>query len=674
MWTESATSGDDFLLGFSNDSLSGGDGDDFILGDSSGQYNTGTLNSPLSPYGLDSSTAPWSLDENPFIANSTTTPHTSLYVLADAGQMHFSSVTVGAGQTITIDVDFGFHPIGSDTDVIIDLYDSLGTLIASSDDETQSLGAGGSVSAFDPYLSVTNTSGAAQTVVIRFREADNDLFEGGETFVAHVSVSGHAVAAPTTMGNDTIHGGDGDDTIAGQGGNDILYGDTANDTLFGGSGADSLVGGAGNDILDGGSGTDVAYYAAAAAAVTVNLGLAGAQNTLGAGVDTLVAIENATGSAFADTLAGNAAANTLNGYLGNDILRGLGGNDTLLGGEGADALDGGLGNDVLNGGNGVDVATYSAATAAVSVNLALAGAQNTLGAGSDALTAVENLIGSGFADTLTGNAGANSLNGYLGNDILRGAAGNDSLIGGEGADALDGGLGNDVLNGGNGVDVANYATAASAVYVNLGIAAAQNTSGAGIDTLAGIENLIGSGFGDVLTGSSGANTLNGYLGNDSINGRGGNDTLVGGAGIDIFQFDSALNAATNVDTVTDFVVADDSFYLSHDIFTGLGGSTVSTAEFQLGASANDAADRIIYDSATGRIYYDSDGTGAAAQVLFARVTPGTALTHEDFLSPLPGAETAQAPVHESIGARPWLALGSGFNAAVALHHPDYLFA
>jgi Ca2+-binding RTX toxin-like protein len=54
--------------------------------------------------------------------------------------------------------------------------------------------------------------------------------------------------------------------------------------------------------------------------------------------------------------------------------------------------------------------------------------------------------------------------------------------------------------------------------------------------------------------------------------------------------------------------------------------------FQLGTAAADADDRIIYDSATGKLFYDADGNAAGAQVLFAQVTAGTALTDVDFVA------------------------------------------
>ncbi len=206
--------------------------------------------------------------------------------------------------------------------------------------------------------------------------------------------------------------------------------------------------------MDGGAaGTDTASYADATAGVTVNLAIATAQNTIGAGVDTLVNFENLTGTAFNDTLTGNASANVLSGLAGNDTLKGGAGNDTLTGAAGNDTLNGGAGNDHMDGGAaGSDTASYADATAAVKVNLASATAQNTGGSGTDTLLNFENLDGSNFNDKLSGNAGANTLNGLGGNDGLNGAAGNDILSGGAGNDRLIGGAGNDSLDGGIGID------------------------------------------------------------------------------------------------------------------------------------------------------------------------------------------------------------------------------
>ena len=99
---------------------------------------------------------------------------------------------------------------------------------------------------------------------------------------------------------------------------------------------DTLEGDGANNVLNGGAGTDTVSYEHAGAAVTVSLAMTAAQNTVGAGTDTLSAFENLTGSAFNDVLTGSTAAN---------VLMGLAGNDTLNGGAGADTMSGGLGND-----------------------------------------------------------------------------------------------------------------------------------------------------------------------------------------------------------------------------------------------------------------------------------------------------------------------------------------
>jgi Ca2+-binding RTX toxin-like protein len=120
-------------------------------------------------------------------------------------------------------------------------------------------------------------------------------------------------------GNDTIIGGSLNDTINGDSGADILKGGAGNDRLLGGSSSDTLSGGLGNDFLDGGSSNDTADYTAAAGAVTINLALG---NATGEGNDTLLNIENATGSNFDDTITGSSLANVLNGGGGNDTLSG----------------------------------------------------------------------------------------------------------------------------------------------------------------------------------------------------------------------------------------------------------------------------------------------------------------------------------------------------------------
>ncbi|MFT0859063.1 VWA domain-containing protein [Ancylobacter sp. G4_0304] len=219
------------------------------------------------------------------------------------------------------------------------------------------------------------------------------------------------------------------------------------------------------------------------------------------------------GNGYANTIYGNNAANLLKGVGGNDTLYGRGGDDRLYGGVGNDTLDGGPGDDVLAGEAGFDTASYGSATAGVSVSLDIAGWQDTVGAGIDLLSSIENLSGSRFDDRLTGNGNANTLTG---------ASGNDTLIGGGGADTLVGGSGN---------DTASYENARAGVRASL-TSPGINTNDARGDVYSSIENLAGSAHADTLTGNALANTLRGLGGDDVLSGAGGNDRLLGGYGKD----------------------------------------------------------------------------------------------------------------------------------------------
>ncbi|GAA0733508.1 M10 family metallopeptidase C-terminal domain-containing protein [Sphingomonas japonica] len=135
-----------------------------------------------------------------------------------------------------------------------------------------------------------------------------------------------------------------------------LIGGAYDDTLIGNN-ADNVIGGGsgGRDTLLGNGGIDTVTYFDATGGVQVNL----ATNVVGgaAAGDRINGFENATGSAFNDTLRGSTLGNELRGMDGNDTLLGLNGNDTLYGDAGNDTLDGGANNDWLDGGAGADMLT-----------------------------------------------------------------------------------------------------------------------------------------------------------------------------------------------------------------------------------------------------------------------------------------------------------------------------
>jgi Ca2+-binding RTX toxin-like protein len=285
---------------------------------------------------------------------------------------------------------------------------------------------------------------------------------------------------------------DTENVIAGSG-NDVVWAsfrnNRADNELTGGAGNDKLEAGAGNDVfhegaapsgsddMDGGTGTDTCDYSLRTGPVTVSFdgadldGEAGEGDNCGGIVDLAIPgsfgevggdeaeggpvssadVEAVLGGSGNDVLTGHpTAGDTLSGGAGNDVLSGLGGTDTLDGGTGDDTLAGGAGNDALTGGDGVDTADYaSAGPGGVRVSLA---AGTATGHGADTLATLENVAGSGFADSLTGDAGANSLSGRGGADAIQGGDGDDVIGGGDGADELSGGAGNDTLRGASGPD------------------------------------------------------------------------------------------------------------------------------------------------------------------------------------------------------------------------------
>ncbi len=348
-------------------------------------------------------------------------------------------------------------------------------------------------------------------------------------------------------GNDGLDGGDGNDSLDAGVGDDWLVGGAGNDLLNAGEGYDYLEGGSGDDTLAGGDGIDTVVFHDAAAGVKVDLTTGVAT---GAGNDVLSGIENIGGTVFDDEITGDAGSNGLWSDEGNDRIEAGGGddwidggegNDLLRGGDGSDFVSGDLGDDTLDGGSGLDTVEYYGAMAGVKVDLGAGSASGA--AGADVLSGFENVDGSDYGDELTGDGGTNGLWGGAGDDTLDGGAGDDTWLnggtgndivrGGEGADHLEGGDGDDTIDGGSGTDTADYYGAVSAVTVNLLTALA--TGGAGSDVIAGIENINGSGFDDMLTGDGGANGLWGGFGNDTLDGGAGNDGVTGSFGNDVLR-------------------------------------------------------------------------------------------------------------------------------------------
>lgn len=411
--------------------------------------------------------------------------------------------------------------------------------------------------------------------------------------------------------------------------NNTLTGNSANNVLNGGLGIDNMIGGAGNDVYIIDDANDImqeGFNAGIDTAKIITTTIVGNAYVLANNVDNAVLAGTATfnlvGNSIDNKLTGNGAANTLDGGAGNDTLTGGAGNDTY----------------VINSTLDVIVETALAGAGIDSVQANFSG--YTLGANLEKLTLTGSaIVGTGNAlnNVITGNANSNQLSGMAGNDTLDGGVGNDAMTGGTGNDTYIIDSVNDYVieaaGATGGVD-----TVLSSVFYNL-----TDTDGAG-GTLGGnVENLtltgasnvggIGNALKNRITGNDGNNSLDGGVGIDTLAGGLGNDTLTGGADADVFMFNTALNASTNVDIITDFTHGSDHIYLENAIFNKLTVTGVLKAAnfYNAATGAADANDYIGYNSTTGALYYDADGNGAGTAVQFATLSTHPTLTVADIV-------------------------------------------
>jgi Ca2+-binding RTX toxin-like protein len=221
---------------------------------------------------------------------------------------------------------------------------------------------------------------------------------------------------------------------------------------------------------------------------------------------------------------------------------------------------------------------------------------------------VENLTLTGTAingtgntanNLIIGNASANVLDGGLGSDSLQGGAGNDTYIVNSGGDKV-----NELKN--KGTD-----TVDSSVNYTLPT---------------NVENLVLTGTNAINgTGNTSANKITGNSGNNILDGGKGLDILTGGAGQDIFRL-----SYISKDTIKDFSVLDDTIQLKSSVFNVLTAGNLSADNFAINTAA-DANDYLVYNSSTGALFYDANGSSAGAAVQIAMLGVNLSLTHADFV-------------------------------------------
>ena len=377
------------------------------------------------------------------------------------------------------------------------------------------------------------------------------------------------------------HGSQFGDVIDGSGVKNQIWDEAGNDTVAGLGGDDNFFIGAGDDQIDGGADTDEAFY------VDLPVGSAGSGpggiNAAATGqgaftvtdlfgdTDTLVSIENMTGSALEDNYNGDGHTGRFSaggsndnvfGGAGNDWLQGEDGNDTLLGGADRDTLDGGDGDDHIdlgtNNGSGdvmiaslgsdtIDFIGNTVAASFYSLDYALLGGSITANLNATTGSVVKSV---GGTDTLTG---LNAIDGNAGGLQITGTTGADNVtvaLGGSGFVDLVGLDGADTLTGGDSFDRASYAATGptpttSGITVTItGYGANGGMSGTVLDNFGDTDTLVDI---DEVRGSDFADTFTGSTGNDRFITRAGNDTVDGGGGFDQVRYDRSGVGAVTID-------------------------------------------------------------------------------------------------------------------------------
>jgi len=309
-------------------------------------------------------------------------------------------------------------------------------------------------------------------------------------------------------------------------------------------------------------------------------------------------IENLLTGAGADVLRGNDLSNYLDGGAGIDSFYGNGGNDIMVVNFGDRIFE--------NANEGFDTVRALGSAYTLTANAHV----ERLMVNSTSSTNSVTLVGNEFTQQLLGNNGDNILVGGGGVDSYIGYLGNDIYVTDHASETI-------IETAGQGYD-SIYTSVSYTIAAGLSIERFVTTSQAGTAAINLTGNEIGQVMGgnaaaNVLYGGGGNDSLYGYNGNDVLDGAQGNDSLFGGAGVDRFIFRESVGVASGIDRIYDMNSSDN---IVVDALAVSGLRSLGANEFRYGTAALDADDRIIYDTSTGRFWFDPDGSGAQSQILF----------------------------------------------------------
>jgi Ca2+-binding RTX toxin-like protein len=301
---------------------------------------------------------------------------------------------------------------------------------------------------------------------------------------------------------------------------------------------------------------------------------------------------NIIGTNFLDDIVGGAGSDILRGGAGDDFIRGENGDDIIYGDDGFDKINGGDGSDQIFGGAGNDF--------------------------------------------LNGGSGRDTLTGGFGNDVYIVDRTSDNIVelAGEGADTVQSSTNYSLADSANNVEtliLIEGSAAANGFGNSLDNRIIGNSSNNRIDGAEGVDTLLGMDGNDYLVGGVGnfRDFIEGGNGDDILEGGGGFDKLTGGTGRDAFRYVSSADSGT--DTITDFSVADDIIQISKSGYSlSLLPGALASNKFVLGSSTTNTGTTILYDSATGLVTLDANGSNVGGIIKLANVGAGLNLTHSNF--------------------------------------------
>jgi Ca2+-binding RTX toxin-like protein len=447
------------------------------------------------------------------------------------------------------------------------------------------------------YMSYTGARSALVVDFVAGTISGGHLGGGGSKVFANIENFISGDGADRITGDDAanvLQGGFGSDTIDGAAGNDTIYGGTEGNPF---DQPDELSGGAGNDVLTGSSAPDAFIFDVTPGAANADV------------------ITNFVGQSDKMPLDGTAHANS--GPSGNfsagDVRFWSSASGTAHDADDRviyNTTNGQLWYDADGNGAGAAqlIATLQGAPTLVATDISIIDGS-----------------GGGGGSTISGTAGNDTLTGTGGDDTIDGLGGNDRVLAGSTGGA-------DVVNGGAGFDSIEFASrATSAVVVDFAAGTISGGSSGSI-SFSGVERVVASNFNDSLTGSAGVQTLAGQAGADTLWGAGGVDTLWGGGGGDTFIFREMGPA--NADSVRDWASGSDEAALDDAAFTAIGAAgdfAAGDPRFKANATgtATDTSDRVVYNTSSGSLYYDADGSGGGAAQLIATFQGAPAVSVTD---------------------------------------------